>query len=259
MRFFVEHQITEAVSFFLTDENAEHLAVLRVNEDDTITVLNGDGYEYICRIIGITKETGNRASRKRPVIEVMPEKKQRCVAEPEMKVCVYQAMPKSDKMELIVQKTVELGVAEIVPITSRYTVVKPNEKSDKKLAHYRNISEAAAKQSRRGIIPRIGEIMNLEQAIADSKRFERVFALYEDEVALDIKTYLKSQEPNVGSMAFFVGSEGGFSPDEAALFSANGIKTLTLGKRILRTETAAFAALIMLFYEYNIFGGNSRG
>ncbi len=259
MRFFVDDQITEGTAFYLTDDNAEHLAVLRVTEGDTITVLNGDGYEYICRIIGITKEAGNKASKKRPIIEVIPDKKQRCIAEPDIKVCVYQALPKSDKMELIVQKTVELGVTEIIPITSRHTVVKPNEKSYKKLAHYRNISEAAAKQSRRGIIPHIGEIMSLEQAVADSKRFERVFALYEDEVELDIKTYLTSQGTSVGSMAFFVGSEGGFSPDEATLFHENGIKTLTLGKRILRTETAAFAALIMLFYEYNTFGGNSRG
>ncbi len=143
-----------------------------------------------------------------------------------------------------------MGISEIVPVTTSRCVAKINEKkdADKKLDRWRKIAEAAAKQSGRGIVPQISEITSLDGVISRSKDFDIFFAPYECEENTTLRSVLLSKG-NIKSAGFIIGPEGGFDISEAEKLRANGIETVTLGKRILRTETAGEAVLAMIMYE----------
>jgi 16S rRNA (uracil1498-N3)-methyltransferase len=202
------------------------------------------------------------------ITEIHPRQKQVFVrilnvcpspAEPHIKASLYQAIAKGDKFEYAVQKCVEMGIFEIIPITTEYTLAKDGL-SENKLKRLQAISEAAAKQSMRGIIPRVLPATSLEQAIMDSKRHRLAFAPYENERRQGIKSFLSRKIINSNETAgIFIGPEGGFSPGEVTAFEKNGIERVSLGPRILRAETAGLVALSAMFYEFDELRASNDG
>jgi 16S rRNA (uracil1498-N3)-methyltransferase len=166
--------------------------------------------------------------------------------EPSVKVTLYQAMPKSDKMELIIQKAVELGVSAIVPVQTKRCVSRPDAKSmAKKLERYNRIALEAAKQCGRGRIPQVLPMLDYSEALTAMKADERAFLFYENSTS----SFRKELEQKVSSVSIMVGAEGGFEEEEVSKALEQGIASLSLGKRILRCETAPLAALSIIMYE----------
>ena len=166
------------------------------------------------------------------------------------KIYLFQALPKVDKMELIIQKAVELGAFQVIPMSTKRCIVKLDEKkTESKIKRWQAISEAAAKQSKRAIIPEVSMPMTLKQAVQYAKDMDVKLIPYENAKGMngtkEIINNIKAGE----SIAIFIGPEGGFSEDEVALCRENGIVPVTLGKRILRTETAGFTIISWLMYQ----------
>ena len=159
-------------------------------------------------------------------------------------------MPKSDKMELIIQKATELGVAEIVPVMTKRTVVKLEPKKEaKKLERYNAIAMSAAKQSGRGFIPVVKDFMSFKQALNYAKEFDMNIIPYENAKGIAYAKEVVASVPNCKTLGIFIGPEGGFAKEEVDLAVEMGAKCITLGNRILRTETAGFAILSILMFE----------
>ena len=167
-------------------------------------------------------------------------------AEPSVKVTLYQALPKGDKMEFIIQKAVEIGVTEIVPVISSRCVSRPDQKSlSKKLLRWQKIAKQAAMQSGRGIVPKVKDAVPFEKGVENAKGEKVIFYELGGESVKDI---LSDKQKEI---SIFIGSEGGFSGDEVDLVLKNGGRKATLGKRILRAETAPLVALSVIMYETN--------
>ncbi len=168
------------------------------------------------------------------------------------KIYLFQGLPKVDKMELIIQKAVELGAYRIIPMSTKRCIVKlDDKKAESKIKRWQAIAEAAAKQSKRGIIPEVAMPLTMKQAIEYCNKENIDVKLIPYENAKDIsftKNIIEKIEPGQ-SVAVFIGPEGGFSEEEVALCLENGIEPITLGKRILRTETAGFTAISWLMYH----------
>ena len=169
------------------------------------------------------------------------------------KVVLFQGLPKSDKMELIIQKAVELGVSEVVPVAMKNCVMKLDEKkADKKIERWQNIAESAAKQSKRTIIPKISYPVKYKQALEMAKELDITLVPYENERGMDATREIIDgiAENPAQSIGIIVGPEGGFAPEEIAMVDENSaMHRISLGRRILRTETAGMAALAMLVYR----------
>ena len=164
-------------------------------------------------------------------------------------VILYQGLPKADKLEFIIQKAVELGASEIVPVAMKRCVVKLDEKkAQAKLTRWNAISESAAKQSKRSIIPKVCSVLPYKQAVAEAAGCDMALVPYENEAGMAATRELVSGIMPGSRVAVFIGPEGGFEEDEIELARSNGMHTITLGKRILRTETAGMALLSMLAY-----------
>lgn len=227
-KLFVENISNEKI--ILDGESARHIAKsLRMRVGDVICVTDGGGDDYGCQIEEITKDE--------VVLKVCY--KQACESEPSCKVTVYQGVPKSSKMEDIIQKCVELGVYKIVPTLTKRCVSRPDDKSaGKKNQRYQKIALEAAQQSGRGIVPKIENMKTLSRAIdEDDSEVKIVFFEGGGEKLADI---IKSDVKSVG---IFIGPEGGFEQEEVEQIEASGGIRATLGKRILRTQTAPVAAL----------------
>lgn len=166
------------------------------------------------------------------------------------KIYLFQGIPKADKMELIIQKAVELGVYEIIPVAMRRSVVKLDEKKAKsKLLRWQSISEAAAKQSKRKVIPNVKAVMTFKEAAAYAKQMDVKLLPYElAEGMHHTKELIGGLVPGQ-SVAVFIGPEGGFDEEEIKTASESGLQPITMGKRILRTETAGFTILAWLMYH----------
>lgn len=237
-KFFVSKDLIKDDKVFLDGENAKHLInVLRCKIGEEIEISCGDGYDYICKIEEISK---NIAICK--IIDCFGNE-----SEPNIKITLYQGLPKSEKMELIIQKCVELGIDEIVPVNTDRTIVKLAGKEDKKIARWNKISESAAKQSRRGKIPTIQPIINFTEAIKQAQNNDLILIPYEKEQEKGIKQVIKNF--NGKNIAIFIGPEGGFSDSEIKYAIENNLIPITLGKRILRTETSGFITTAILLYE----------
>lgn len=240
-KFFVARdKITENQIIIDTEDVAHISRVLRLGTGDRIIVCDSQGIDYDAVI--------EKMEQGRIVCSIA--EKQKSEAEPNIKVTLFQGLPKASKMEYIIQKTTELGISKIVPVKLSRCVVKLDNKKDerKKLERWNKISEAAAKQSGRGIVPEISEIMTLDDVIEQSKEFDLFFVPYECEEQKTLKEALLSRQ-NIKSVGFIIGPEGGFDISETEKLHKNGIDTVTLGKRILRTETAGEAVLAMTMYE----------
>lgn len=239
-RYFVNSsQINEDV-VDITGEDYQHLKkVLRAQKGDIISICC-EGYDYTAEIIEITG-----GSVKAGIV-----KKEKNLTEPALKVILYQGLPKSDKMELIIQKCVEIGVTAIIPVITDRCVSRINADKDaqNKLMRWQKIASEAAKQCNRGIIPNIGAPVKFREAIEQARHYELSIIPYEKENAAYFKKIAAGYR-NITSASIFIGPEGGFTEDEIQLAEIMGIKKLTLGPRILRTETAGFVALSLMMYE----------
>ena len=230
-RFFADTRVDTVV---ITGEDAKHIGtVLRMKAGDLAVLCNGEGEDCLSRISAVNKD----------FVEFEVIDRQKNEAEPSVFVTLYQCMPKGDKMDFIVQKAVELGVSKVVPVLSKRCVSRPDEKSfAKKIQRWQKIAEEAAKQCGRGKIPEVGEQRDFKAAVTEYSQSKKGILFYECG-GVQLSEIVDNDTKEIG---VFVGSEGGFEIEEAELAQKHGIVCATLGKRILRCETAPVAALAVL-------------
>lgn len=247
-RFFISEEQSkqaEQGTVTLVGSDVNHIVhVLRMGKGDPLILNTTDGQELCCVI-----ETIGDATVGCRVVSVAVNQ-----TEPRVRVTLLQGIPKGEKMELIVQKSVELGVCSIVPILTERTVMRFHTPQDavKKQQRWQKIAEEASKQCGRGIVPTVQPVCSLEEALkAIPERTLRLVA-YENERENSLKERIRNaaMEDNIEDIAVFIGPEGGISAKEFALMKACGFKSTSLGRRILRTETAGISVLAALRYEF---------
>ena len=174
--------------------------------------------------------------------------------ETDIKVTIFQGLPKADKMEYIIQKSVELGAYDITPVEMKRCIVKLNEKDkEKKIQRWQKIAEVAAKQCKRDIIPKINNITNVKLICNIIQNYDIILVAYEKEKERTLKSELKKiKEYNQKNIGIIIGPEGGLDEDDVKLLEESGAKVITLGNRILRTETVALNVLSNIMYELEI-------
>ena len=239
--FYVEPEAVSADTARITGGDVNHIKnVLRMHPGEEIMILDGSGMEYRCEIETISDEV---------LAKVLEAKKTE--AELSVRLLLFQGLPKKDKMELIIQKAVELGVSEIIPVLTKRTVVKleDKKKEQKKLERWQAIAEAAAKQSGRGIIPKVCEAVKFSEAVKQAEALEEALIPYELAEGMDEARERIRGLHGKKTIGIFIGPEGGFEEDEIALAVKSGIHPITLGKRILRTETAGLCILSVIMFE----------
>lgn len=240
--FYVENSQIEEEKIRIFGSDVNHIKnVLRMQPGERIVICNGEGKDYYCRIEAISSE------------EVIAEIEEMNDTESELpaKIYLFQGIPKKDKMELVIQKAVELGVYEIIPVAMKRCVAKIEEgkKEKKKLERWQLISTSAAKQSGRGIVPKVHEVLTFKQALEYAKEMDAVIVPYElaDGIEESAKTIKEAAQKK--SIGIFIGPEGGFDEKEIEETLKLAFRTITLGKRILRTETAGLTILSILMFE----------
>lgn len=223
----------------ITGSDANHIGrSLRMKKGEEITICC-NGTDYNCVINSITPDT----------VYLDLISKNICAAEPNVNVTLFQAVPKTDKLEYIIQKSVELGVSRIVPVLTRRCVSRPDEKDFlKKLPRLQKIAEQAAKQSGRGIIPEITPLVDYKKALGMMSELERTVILYEEQGGISFRDV---DFHDVKTVGLVVGSEGGFDSEEAEAAVRSGAVRVWLGKRILRCETAPITAMSILMFLTN--------
>lgn len=244
-RFFVSPADIKDEEVHIKDSDAHHLTqVLRLKEGEKVIVFDGTGLDYqvaiksispglvIGDIQGVT--SSDRDSR--------------------INVTLVQGIPKGDKMELIIQKCTELGIARIIPVLTERTVVKlEKHKKEKRRERWQKIAQEASKQCQRATVPLVEEICTWEQYFAAVNKAEPTLVFWENESTLGLKSYLKDNK-NLDQLTIVIGPEGGLSQQEVDQLQGFGARTVTLGPRILRTETASLAALVVVLYELDDLG-----
>ena len=224
-----------------TDVN--HLKnVLRLKSGDRVDISDKHDWEYKAEIISINQNT----------VELRILDKQRFAREPELKVVLYQGVPKGNKLETLVQKCVELGIYRIIPVICSRSLTDRQKDSWNKTDRLRRIAGEAVKQCRRGVIPVIDAPLDFNEAVISMKEWDLSFFPHENEEKRSIKSFLRNLDRKPKSVAFMIGPEGGFSDEEAAALIDNEIYAVSLGRTVLRSETAAPAALAMVMYELEL-------
>lgn len=238
--FFIDPSQVSGDSITITGDDLRHIrTVLRKKPGDLLTVLDGKGGEYSVSITAIGRDEIDAA---------IVGRIRRGVTGP--RVILGQGLPKADKMDLIVQKATELGVASIVPLMTERTIVKLKDEG-KRVARWRKIAREAAMQSRRADIPAMESICSFGDFLQTPRAEPGTLLLMPwEEGTQPVKDTLKAH-PAAQTIVVLIGPEGGFSPGEASLAKENGFRAVSLGPTILRTETAAIAVLSMLGYEYS--------
>jgi len=228
--FFTDNRI-EGRTYLIGGEDAKHIEKsLRMRVGEELTLVTPDKEECRCTITGFAPEG----------VEVEVISRQPCENEADIEVTLYQSLTKGDKMDLIVQKSVELGVQRIVPVITERCVSRPDEKSlKKKIERWQKIALGAAQQSCRGMVPEVSDAMNFEEALLDAADKDISIVFYEGG-GESLKAFTDKGGKTFG---VFVGCEGGFDISEIEKAKAAGVCPATLGKRILRAETAPLAAL----------------
>ena len=243
-QFFVEPDQIDVVgkSVIIRGTDVNHIKnVLRMRPGEEVAVSNGiDGKEYRCGILSLEEDCVRLELRfiKEDGVELPA------------KIYLFQGLPKADKMELIIQKAVELGAFQVIPVAMKRCVVKLDEKkADTKIKRWQGIAEAAAKQSKRGVIPTVAPVMSYAQAVKMASEMDLKLVPYELAEGMEqTKQLIESVKPGQ-QIAIFIGPEGGFDPEEIRIATEAGIQPITLGKRILRTETAGFTTIAWLMYQ----------
>ena len=244
-KFFVNNNQIKDNKIEIIGEDIKHIKkVLRKKVEDEITICDKESsQDYLCKIAKIDDEK----------IECEILEKIEGIVEPRIKVTIFQGLPKADKMELIIQKSVELGVNEITPVEMNRTTVKfDNKDKEKKLQRWRKISEVASKQCGRNIIPDIKEIINVKNICNLCPNYDIVLVAYENEKTNRLKDEIKKLKNNTKKdlkIGVVIGPEGGIEEKEIEILKQSNAKIITLGKRILRTETVALNILSILMYE----------
>lgn len=239
-KFFVEKNLIKENSAQVIGQDAKHIAkVLRHSPGDEITICDGSGTDYKTEITAISENQ----------IELKILSKSPCLAESDVKVTLFQCLPKSHKMDFIIEKATELGASFIVPVVSERCVVKieDEKKEEKKLLKWQMAADEAAKQCGRGIIPTVKKVKKLEKAL-DGEEFDLLLVCYELEDAVTLKEVMK-ENLTAKKVGIFIGAEGGFSKAEHKFLVKQGAKSVSLGKRILRTETAGITVISAVMYE----------
>ena len=216
--------------------------VLRLQPQNIVTLCDGKGFDYVACIKKIESDS---------ILLDITEKKP-CIAEPKLKVTLFQSLPKNAKMEYIIEKCTELGIYAICPVISERTVVKidSGDSSKKKLERFRKIASESVKQCARGTIPTIYDICPLKDAGELIKELDLIIVAYENEKETTLKSVLKEHKDAL-SVGIFIGPEGGFAESEIEFLKSLGACSVTLGIRILRTETAGQAVLCAVMYEFD--------
>lgn len=239
-RFFAEPGQIGEKEIVITGADVNHIRnVLRMRADEEVLIADGQGAEYRCKLTDL----GENEVRAQILWKLDGN------AELASAVTLFQGLPKSDKMDLIVQKCVELGVNRIVPVSTKRAVVKLDAKKEEtRLKRWNTISESAAKQSGRGVIPEISGVMSFEKALEEAKKLDVLLIPYERaEHMAETRRVMGEIRPGQ-SVGVFIGPEGGFEESEVEEAVAAGARAITLGRRILRTETAGLAVMAMLGY-----------
>ena len=235
IRFFVTSQELAAPTHTLTGENAKHAKVLRLKAGEEVLLCDGAGTESLCTVAdpeSLTLQVG----------ECRPS-----ASEARVRVSVYMAFPKADKLEHVIQKATELGAAEIVAFPSARCVSRPDEKSIcKKLERWQKIAASAAEQSGRGVIPEVLVMASYEKALERASKAEKAILFYEHEDTVTLRSALESGAYK--TISLLTGPEGGLEEREVSHALTAGLTVCTLGKRILRCETAPLCALSAVMY-----------
>lgn len=235
-RFFVDMEQLQSDIIVLTGENAQHAKVLRLKAGEEVLICDGQGWECLCRV----KDERNME------FEVVDRRKS--TTEAAVQVGIYMALPKADKLEHVIQKATELGAYEIVTFPSARCVSKPDEKSlAKKLERWQKIAQSAAEQSGRGRIPQVIVLSSYQAAIARAAQADLGLLFYENEHALTLQASLNNKPYKTVSL--LTGPEGGLEEGEVEQARNAGMQICTLGKRILRCETAPLCALSAVMFH----------
>ena len=240
-QFFVDDAQVHEHEIVIEGSDVNHIRnVLRMKIDERIRISNMSGKAYFCHITLITEDM--------VVAEIDSEDDNG--TELGNRITLFQGLPKGDKMELIIQKAVELGVYKIVPVSMKNCVVKLDEKkAAKKVERWQAIAESAAKQSKRTIIPLIDKPVPYKFALEKAGKLDVTLVPYENERGMEATRQIMGQIKKGQSIGIVIGPEGGFAPEEIKLADDNDMHRISLGRRILRTETAGLATLAMLVFN----------
>ena len=232
--FFVGEEQISGENAYIEGSDVKHIVnVLRMKTGEKLLISVKGDWDYLCKIVDIETDRVN--------LKVLESMEQR---ELPVNITLLQGIPKSDKLEMIIQKAVELGVSEIIPVKTKRVVVKIEEKKlSAKLNRWNAIAESAAKQSKRSIIPKILEPQSIDNALEIVKDFDVKLIPYENADSIDKTRRILDNMDKTGNVSVFIGPEGGFEEDEVKKAIDLGFEVITLGKRILRTETAGLALL----------------
>ena len=241
-RFFVKPEKLKSTPILIDGDDYNHIHnVLRMKAGEQILLSDESDKEYLCEITGFLPEEDQVQLK---IIDIWSNSR-----ELPARIVLFQGYPKGDKMEQIVQKAVELGAVEIVPVMMKRCVVKlDDKKAQKKVERLNAIALSAAKQAKRGIIPEVKPIVNMQEAVRYASDMEYIIIPYENAEGMDFSKEIIRAAKGKESIAVFIGPEGGFDSSEVELIESVGGKTITLGHRILRTETAGMAMLSLLMF-----------
>ncbi len=239
--FFVTPDQVRDGRIYIDGSDVNHIKnVLRMRNGETLKISDGNNKKYLCQIETMTSDE--------VCALIMEEQSQN--TELPSRIVLFQGLPKGDKMELIVQKAVELGAYEIVPVATRRAVVKLDaKKASKKVERWNSIAESGAKQSGRNVIPKVTDVMSFKEAVLYAKKLDVVLIPYELAEGMPKTREIISGIKPGQSIGVFIGPEGGFEAEEVAFAMHEGAVPVTLGKRILRTETAGLTTLSVLMYH----------
>lgn len=240
-RFFIKPEQILEESAYITGSDVNHIKnVLRMKPGEQILVSDGESRDYLCEITELT-DTQIKAR----IVDIEGENR-----ELGARLYLFQGLPKGDKMELIIQKAVELGVYQVIPVETKRSVVKLDAKKAKnKVARWNAIAESAAKQSKRQIIPKVGDVCTFKEALAYAKGLDMAVIPYEEAKDMQYTKQVLAKVKAGMDVGIFIGPEGGFSEGEIEAATAQEVVPITLGKRILRTETAGLMILSVLMYQ----------
>lgn len=244
-RFFVPPENIKNGKVIFPPDEARHLSrVLRLQIGDQVVVIDGQGKEYFVRLTTVDSSTEG---------EILEQKTS--AAEPFLDITLAQGLPKGEKMEIVIQKCVELGVNRFIPTEMAFSVVKLDHiKAAERQKRWQRVSAESAKQAGRQVVPIVDPLRTFKEVAALSREFDLALFPYEKAVEVGIKQVLKIH-PKIKKILLCVGPEGGFSSEEVELALQYGLIPVTLGQRILRTETAAIVSAALLLYEAGDLGG----
>ena len=238
---FINQSVKEQEIFTVAGDDARHLSqVLRMRAGETLRVSTQAGDNYLCEIVAL-----NKTEVTLRVLEKMAS------TELEKRIYLFQAIPKGDRMETVIEKAVELGVYEIIPVEMKYCVVKLDDKKKaSRLKRYQSIAEAAAKQSKRSSIPQIHDFMTYAEAVAYARQCDACIVPYECAEGMEATKRVLTKMADASSISIMIGPEGGFADEEIEAVRED-MDVISLGSRILRTDTAAITtmAMVMLAVE----------